>query len=135
MGAYCRQRGALAASDLAEQVELIKITPQPMSTEEASKLWTAFQTNYRPSAAYHVSVVLIEGAATRSPLPVLTRGKPDPVPSRESGIISQPDLLPPFPTLQKVTPPDPTRRPYGRGAGVGRTSPGWHGRMGGGAFY
>src|SRR5215207_10690484 len=30
---------ALAASDLAEQVELIKIAPQPMSTEETSKLW------------------------------------------------------------------------------------------------
>jgi hypothetical protein len=106
-GILPRTRGALAASDLAEQVELIKITPQPMSTEDASKLWTAFQTNYRSSAAYHVSVVLIEGRGpTRSPLPVLTRGKPDPATGREGGIISQADLIPSFPTLQKVIPPD-----------------------------
>ena len=52
---------ALAASDLADQVELIKITPAAMGTDEMSKLWTAIQSHYRPSAAYHVSVVLIEG--------------------------------------------------------------------------
>ena len=39
----------LAASELADQAELIKIVPQPMSTDETSKLWTVFQTNYRPS--------------------------------------------------------------------------------------
>ena len=31
---------------------------------------------------------------------------PTPLQAGKSGIISQPDLLPPFPTLQKVTPPD-----------------------------
>lgn len=97
----------LAASDLAEQAELIKLTPQPMSTEEMSKLWTTFQTNYRPSVAYRASVVLIESQRpARSALPVLTRGRPDPVTGREEGVISQPDLLPPFPTLQKVAPPN-----------------------------
>jgi hypothetical protein len=85
----------LSASDLAEQVELIKITPHSISTEELSKLWSAFQANYRPSVAYHVSVVLIESKhPTRSPLPVLTRG-----------ITAQPNLLPPFPTLQEINPP------------------------------
>lgn len=97
----------LVASDLAEQVELVKLTPKPMSLEDMSKLWTAFQTNYRPSAAYQVSVVLIESRRPgRTPLPVLTRGGLDPATGRERGVISQPSLLPPFPTLQKVIPPN-----------------------------
>jgi hypothetical protein len=61
----------LALSKLAEQVELIKIVPQPMTTEEISKLWSAFQAKYRPSAAYLASVVLIESERpTRVALPV-----------------------------------------------------------------
>ncbi|MEM1251926.1 MAG: DUF4255 domain-containing protein [Cyanobacteria bacterium P01_H01_bin.21] len=61
----------LAASTLAEQIEMIKITPEGLSTEEISKLWSAFQTNYRPTVAYHVSVVLIESdRPARSALPV-----------------------------------------------------------------
>jgi Pvc16 N-terminal domain len=64
----------LAAADLAEQVEQIKIIPQTMSTEEMSKLWTALQTSYRPTAAYQVSVVLIESVRpTRQTLPVRER--------------------------------------------------------------
>ena len=47
---------ALRASDLAEQYEQIKITPAPMSTEEMSKLWSAIQSHYRPTAAYLASV-------------------------------------------------------------------------------
>lgn len=65
---------ALFTSELAEQVEQIRITPQPLTTEEISKLWAAFQTKYRPTAAYQVSVVLIESRrATRSALPVRAR--------------------------------------------------------------
>ncbi len=65
---------ALVAADLAEQVEQIKIIPQNMSTEEMSKLWTALQTPYRPTAAYQVSVVLIESRkSTRPTLPVRER--------------------------------------------------------------
>ena len=98
--------GDLSASDLAEQVELIKITPHQLNIEEISKLWSAFQTNYRQSVAYHVSVVLIESKyQTKSPLPVLTRGTPDPFTGRDRGIISQPSLLPPFPALQEVIMP------------------------------
>ncbi len=51
---------ALAASRLSQQVEQIKLTPQFLSTEEMSKLWSALQSRYRPSVAYKVSVVLIE---------------------------------------------------------------------------
>ena len=64
----------LVAADLAEQVEQIKIIPQSMGTEEMSKLWTALQTSYRPTAAYQVSVVLIESRhPTRQTLPVRER--------------------------------------------------------------
>jgi len=64
---------ALATSGLADQVEQIKITPQVLSVDEMSRLWTAFQSNYRPSAAYLVTVVLIESRrATSAPLPVRT---------------------------------------------------------------
>ena len=91
---------ALAASDLADQVELIKLTPLAMDTEDMSKLWTAIQSNYRPSAAYQVSVVLIEGTrAGVTALPVLSRGPVDPVTHRDRGVVVNPDLLPPLPTL------------------------------------
>lgn len=65
---------ALFDSDLAEQFEQIRITPESLNTEEVSKLWSAFQARYRPTAAYQASVVLIEGRrATRPSLPVRTR--------------------------------------------------------------
>jgi hypothetical protein len=53
-------RAALAASNLADQVEQIEISPEFLSTEETSKLWSTLQARYRPSAAYKVSAVLIE---------------------------------------------------------------------------
>jgi Pvc16 N-terminal domain/IPT/TIG domain len=66
---------SLSASDLAEQIEQIKISPQFLNPEEMSKLWLTFsQTHYRLSIAYQVSVVLIESLrSTKSPLPVRTR--------------------------------------------------------------
>jgi len=70
--------GTLSAQDLADQIELLKITPVYLGTEDLSKLWTAMQARYRPSMAYLVSVVLIQrDAATRSALPVLKRGPDD----------------------------------------------------------
>lgn len=51
----------LIGSDLASQVEKIKITPLNFGLEEASKLWSVFfQTPYSLSVAYQASVVLIE---------------------------------------------------------------------------
>ncbi|HKI06202.1 MAG TPA: DUF4255 domain-containing protein [Thermoanaerobaculia bacterium] len=70
--------GSVPGSDLHEQAEHLRITLQPLPLEETSKLWTAFQAPYRLSAAYQVSVVLIESQrGMRAPLPVLTRGKDD----------------------------------------------------------
>jgi hypothetical protein len=64
----------LFTSELADQVEQIKISPATLNTEEISRMWTAFQAHYRPTAAYEASVVLIESRApTRAPLPVLAR--------------------------------------------------------------
>ncbi|AGK50419.1 hypothetical protein BTI_3887 [Burkholderia thailandensis MSMB121] len=96
---------ALAASDLADQVELIKVTPATMGVDEMSKLWSAIQTHYRPSAAYQVSVVLIEGTRPgRAPLPVLSRGRVDPLTQRDRGVIVHADLLPPLPALFGAAP-------------------------------
>jgi hypothetical protein len=65
---------ALATADLADQIEQIKITPQAMNTEEMSKLWSAIQSQYRPTAVYQASVVLIEGRRpTKTALPVRDR--------------------------------------------------------------
>lgn len=97
---------ALAESGLAEQLEQIKLTPAYLNTEEMSKLWTAMQTPYRPSAAYQASVVLIQAQRqARTPLPVLTRGPVDLATGRETGIAVQPSLLPAVPLLTAAVPP------------------------------
>jgi hypothetical protein len=49
----------LSTSGLADQEELIKLTPQLLTTEELSKLWTGFQDKYRATAAFMATVVLI----------------------------------------------------------------------------
>lgn len=91
----------LPTSDLDRQIERIRITLQPLSVEEIYRLWTGFATPYRLSAAYEVAVTLIESTrATRTPLPVLTRGMND------KGISSQPDLVPPIPGLVTTAPPN-----------------------------
>ncbi len=79
------------------QVERVRITPQPLSLEEMSKLWTTFQTNYRLSVAYSVSVVIIDSPRPgRAALPVVRRGYND------EGVKAQPNLQSPLPTLEAV---------------------------------
>jgi hypothetical protein len=71
-------RSALPQGELDTQFENVRLTPQPVSLDEVSKLWTGFQSEYRLSAAYQVSVVLIESLRSSvSPLPVLSRGAAD----------------------------------------------------------
>lgn len=83
------------------QMETVRITPQPLSLDELSKIWTGFQTQYRLSAAYEASVVLIESTRpARAPLPVLRRGPED------EGVKS---LLGPFPVLEEIRRPAATR--------------------------
>ena len=50
---------ALSASQLADQLQQIKITPQFLSFEDMSKLWSALQARYRPSVCYQVSAVVV----------------------------------------------------------------------------
>jgi hypothetical protein len=86
---------ALAKDSLADQAEQIKIVPQALSPDEISKLWTATEMHYRPTAAYLATVVLIQREEPRaSPLPVLTRR-----------VTAVPGLIPITPILVSATPP------------------------------
>ncbi len=88
-------RAALPDSDLQNQIDRIRITLQPVSLDEMSRLWSSFQTQFRISAPYEVSVVLIESKrSSRTPLPVLTIGHDN------EGIVVQPSFVLPFPTLE-----------------------------------
>lgn len=90
-----RLPAALQASNLARQIEQLRITPAVMGTEEMSRLWSALQARYRPSVAYQVSVVLIDAPLPgRAPLPVLTRN-----------VRVRPDTGPGLPGITAVRPP------------------------------
>src|SRR5271165_1303523 len=88
--------GNLSAIDLADQVELIKLSPVFLSSEELSKMWTAMQARYRPTMAYMASVVLIQPAGgVQAAPPVLKRGKDD------TGPVA---IASPLPTLAAIRP-------------------------------
>jgi hypothetical protein len=62
-------------SDIAHQVEWVRICWQPLDDKDIYSLWSVFQAPYRISAAFELRVVLIDSiAAGRAPLPVLSRG-------------------------------------------------------------
>jgi hypothetical protein len=64
----------ISGSLLASQIEHIRITPETLTTEEIYRLWTAFQTHYRPTTSYQISVVVIQDTNTfNSNLPVRKR--------------------------------------------------------------
>ena len=64
----------LSGTGLADQIEMIKITPSTLGREEMAWLWTALKADYRPTYPFQVTVVLIR---PRQPvslgLPVLHR--------------------------------------------------------------
>ena len=85
----------LIASGLADQIEMIKITPATLGREEIAWIWTALKADYRPTFPFQASVVLIQPQNPAvGPLPVLTRN-----------LTVQPNLLSPSPTLSVVTLP------------------------------
>ncbi len=87
---------ALRDSGLESQIEQLRITPEYLSTEEMSKFWTSTLAHYRPSAAYEVSVVLIQAVDPKpAPLPVLVRN-----------IDARPGNTPWMPTLSGISRPD-----------------------------
>ena len=95
----------LASSNLKNQIDRVRITPQILSVEEVSKMWATFQAPYRISAAYEVSVVLIDSAMpVKAALPVLAQG------SGGRGVMVQADLTPPFPMLEALTWPGQQQR-------------------------
>jgi hypothetical protein len=97
--------GFIQPEDLLAQFEQIKIAPHVLTADDMYKLWMAFQTTYRPSAAYHVSVVLIENARPAlDALPVLTIGRLD-AQGRPGGVAVHPGVAPRAPTLTGLTPP------------------------------
>jgi hypothetical protein len=86
----------MPGSDVENQVDRIRITMQPLTIEELYRLWTGFQTQYRLSVSYEVSVILIESSrAASTPLPVLKLG----VTGR--GATVTPDVFP-YPVLFSV---------------------------------
>jgi len=87
---------SLATSGLADQIEMIKITPETLNTEELSKLWTAFGAKYRPNAAYKVTVVLIQSEKSAKPA----------LPVRQSNIYVMPFKQPVLEKITAFTPAD-----------------------------
>jgi hypothetical protein len=82
----------LAASGLADQIEMIKITPSVLGREEMAWLWTALKSDYRLTFPFQASVVLIQARnASQVPLPVATRN-----------VAAQAGLLP---AITSVVPP------------------------------
>jgi hypothetical protein len=64
----------IAASGLADQIELIKLTPAVLGREEMAWLWTALKADYRLTFPFQASVVLIQARnPSVVPLPVATR--------------------------------------------------------------
>lgn len=64
----------LADADLAEEVELVKLSPTPLSLEEMSKLWGVLEAPYLLSQAYLATVVMVSAdAAPTLALPVRQR--------------------------------------------------------------
>jgi hypothetical protein len=55
------QYSFLATADLGAEVELVKLTPTPMTLEELSRAWSVlFQTPYTLSVSYQASVVFLD---------------------------------------------------------------------------
>jgi hypothetical protein len=100
--------GLIRASELADQLELLKITPRALSLEDMSRLWTALQVSYRTTVAYDVSVVLIEREIpVRPALPVLSRGGlRDPLTGRDPGVRVRPGTGQTTPALEMIAPLD-----------------------------
>src|SRR5208337_1173510 len=64
----------LSGSGLADQIEMIKITPSTLGREEMAWLWTALKADYRPTYPFQVTVVLMQSQrAVSLGLPVLQR--------------------------------------------------------------
>lgn len=90
-----RIQSLVPESRIDQQVDLVRLTSRPLTLEEISRLWPAFQTPYRLSIALEASCVLIESLDDRpSPMPVLRRGESDLGPVAVTGL--------PFPVIERI---------------------------------
>jgi hypothetical protein len=86
--------GPLGTAGLADQIEMLKITPATLGREEMAWLWTALKADYRPTFSFQVSVVLIESKNPAvTPLPVLVRD-----------IVVQASMASPLPAITLIIP-------------------------------
>jgi len=84
--------------DLQNQVERVRITPDPRPQDEISRMWTTFGTGYRLSVSYDAAVVLIDSTRpVTAAAPVLMRGRQDTGPVVAGS---------PFPQIQLAMPPN-----------------------------
>jgi len=92
------EHSELAASNLAEAIERVRLTPAALSLDEFSRIWSVFfQTPHALSVVYEADMVLIEAEeGGPSALPVLRRGPED------RGVVTEPDLASPFPVLDGI---------------------------------
>lgn len=92
---------AMPGSDLDHQVERVRLSRLHLSLDEMSRLWTTSQTQFRLSAAYQATVILIESERPSiAPVPVLSRGVGD------TGPIVQASLDGGIPVVTAVAPPN-----------------------------
>jgi hypothetical protein len=88
-------------SNVADQVERIRISWQQLEEKDIFSLWSIFSSPYRLSVAFEVRAVLIDSRRdSRTPLPVLTRGVNDRGPEANANVDS------PFPELSAAIPPN-----------------------------
>ena len=86
----------LATTGLAEQIEMLKVTPETLGREEIAWIWSALKADYRPSYPFLVSLVTIKSPVmTLSSLPVLQRQ-----------VSALPGMATGLPTLTSVIPPN-----------------------------
>ncbi len=91
---------ALGNSELADQLEQIRITPETVGLDEMWKLWSGMQTHYRLSAAYTATAVLIERRRSfHTAPPALTRNLVVRAAKRPLVLGVEPQLIPPGGTL------------------------------------
>ena len=84
----------LGTAGLADQIEMLKISPASLGREEMAWLWTALKADYRPTFPFQVSVVLIAPANPAvMPPPVLVRD-----------IVVQASMVSPLPAITVILP-------------------------------
>lgn len=83
-------------SDLAEQLELVKVTMQSLSLEDLTKIWSSFfkEGSYRISVAYKATLVLLDGMTeANSPMPVGGRNVYAIAPARPEILSIEPQMV------------------------------------------